>query len=162
MPWNDLASNQMVSYTDAQTSPFILKPGQSSVTSNQCMTRLDIVTKYNVQSGLPDNQLVPKSAWVASNSVVFTPPAINNNSGTVSILGNPATFVAVLSVSQYSGGTFTFSLTINGITRSVSATSTGSFESAPMTISQGTYSFNVVTTTGFSPSGSGTFVRVTQ
>jgi hypothetical protein len=63
MPWNDLASNQMVSFTDAQTSGFTLKSGQSHVTSNQCMTRLDIVTKYNVSiSGYADNQLVPKSA----------------------------------------------------------------------------------------------------
>ena len=63
MAWEDLANNQMVSFTDAQTSGFSLKSGQSHVTSNQCMTRLDIVTKYNVSiSGYADNQLVPKSA----------------------------------------------------------------------------------------------------
>jgi hypothetical protein len=63
MPWNDLASNEMVSFTDAQTSGFTLKSGQSHVTSNQCMTRFDFITKYNVTiSGYSDNQLVPKSA----------------------------------------------------------------------------------------------------
>lgn len=67
MAWNDLTDTQMVSYTDAQTSGFPLKSGQSNVTSNQCMTKLDITTKYNVNiSGYTDNQLVPKSAWVAS------------------------------------------------------------------------------------------------
>lgn len=65
MAWGDLASNQMVSYTDAQTSGFALQSGQSQVTSNQCMTKSDITTKYNVTiSGYSSNQLVPKSAWV--------------------------------------------------------------------------------------------------
>jgi hypothetical protein len=162
MPWNDLANNQMVSYSDARTSPFVLKPGQAPVESNQCMTRLDIVTKYNVQSGLPDNQLVPKSAWVASNSAVFTPPAVGNTSGTLSILGNPATFVAVLTVGQYSGGTFDFSLIINGTRLRVTATSVGTFESSPLTLIQGNYSFSVSTSSGFSPSNFSTFVRITQ
>lgn len=66
MAWGDLAINQMVSYTDAQTSGATLKSGQSHVTSNQCMTRLDIVTKYNViisEFLFPNNQLVPKGAW---------------------------------------------------------------------------------------------------
>ena len=66
MAWEDLASNQMVSFTDAQTSGFTLKSGQSHVTSNQCMTKSEILTKYNVTiSGYADNQLVPKSAWDA-------------------------------------------------------------------------------------------------
>jgi hypothetical protein len=67
MPWNDLASNQMVSFIDAQTSGFPLKSGQSHVTSNQCMTKSEILTKYNVTiSGYDDNQLVPKNGWVGS------------------------------------------------------------------------------------------------
>lgn len=69
MAWNDLTDTQMVSYTDAQTSGFPLKSGQSNVTSNQCMTKSEILTKYNVSSSnmssYTDNQLVPKSAWVA-------------------------------------------------------------------------------------------------
>jgi hypothetical protein len=65
MAWIDLASNQMVSYTDAQTSGFALNSGQSQTTSNQCMTKSDITTKYNVTiSGYSNNQLVPKSDWV--------------------------------------------------------------------------------------------------
>lgn len=64
MPWSNLASNQMVSFTDAQTSGIVLKPGQSQVTSNQCMTKAEIIAKYYVTiSGYSDNQLVPKSAW---------------------------------------------------------------------------------------------------
>ena len=68
MAWSDLASNQMVSFTDAQTSGFSLKSGQSHVTSNQCMTSSDITTKYYVTvSGYSGNQLVPKSAWTGSS-----------------------------------------------------------------------------------------------
>ncbi len=72
MPWNDLASNQMVSFTDAQTGGFNLQPGQSNVTSNQCMTKNDALTKYvldsNAMSSFSNNQLVPKSAWVSGVS----------------------------------------------------------------------------------------------
>jgi hypothetical protein len=66
MSWSGLASNQMVTFTNAQTSGAALKSGQSHVTSNQCMTRLDIVTKYNVNVNIllcADNQLAPKSLW---------------------------------------------------------------------------------------------------
>ena len=59
------ASDQMVTFTQAQSLGFSLKSGQTQVTSNQCMTKLDILTKYNVTiSGYADNQLVPRSAWV--------------------------------------------------------------------------------------------------
>ena len=61
------ASNQMVTFTQAQSLGFALKSGQSHVTSNQCMTKADILAKYNVTiSGYADNQLVPKSAWVSA------------------------------------------------------------------------------------------------
>ena len=60
------ASNQMVTFTQAQSLGFALKSGQSHVTSNQCMTKADILAKYNVTiSGYADNQLVPRSAWVS-------------------------------------------------------------------------------------------------
>lgn len=68
MAWGDLASNQMVSYTDAQSSPFQLLPGQSHVTSNQCMDKDAAIAKYGLSfsamSGYAGNQLVPKSVWV--------------------------------------------------------------------------------------------------
>lgn len=68
MAWSNVLSNQMVSFTDAQTSVFTLKSGQSIVTSNQCMTKLDALTKYNLNatsmSAYTDLQLVLKSAWV--------------------------------------------------------------------------------------------------
>lgn len=74
MAWNDVADNQMVSFTDAQTSGFDLNSGQSSVTSNQCMTKNDITTKYNVSSSAmsayANNQLVPRSVWVSGLNYV--------------------------------------------------------------------------------------------
>lgn len=79
MPWGNLANNQMVSYTDAQGGGFTLKSGQSSVTSPQCMTKLDALTKYNLNatnmSAYTDSQLVPKSAW-----------STNQQSGTLRIV----------------------------------------------------------------------------
>jgi hypothetical protein len=69
MSWSGLASNQMVTFTDAQTSPFTLNSGQSSVTSNECMTKSQALTKYNLDasamSAYANNQLVPKSVWVS-------------------------------------------------------------------------------------------------
>lgn len=67
MAWGDLASNQMVSFTDAQSSPFSLNSGESPVTSNQCMDKTAALTKYNLSSSAmsayASNQLVPKSVW---------------------------------------------------------------------------------------------------
>lgn len=70
MAWNNLLGNQMVSFTDAQTSGFPLKAGQSHATSTQCMTKSDILAKYNLDIGTTyanpyaDNQLVPVIDWL--------------------------------------------------------------------------------------------------
>lgn len=73
MAFSDLASNQMVTFTDAQSSGFALKAGQSHVTSNQCMTKSEALAKYNLSNSAmasyADNQLVPRSVW-APNTVV--------------------------------------------------------------------------------------------
>jgi hypothetical protein len=63
------ASNQMITFTVAQSLGFSLNAGQSHVTSNQCMTKNDALTKYNLDasymSSYASNQLVPKSVWVS-------------------------------------------------------------------------------------------------
>ncbi len=63
------ASNQMITFTAAQSLGFALNAGQSHVTSNQCMTKNDALTKYNLSasamSSYASNQLVPKSVWVS-------------------------------------------------------------------------------------------------
>lgn len=65
MAWDNLASNQMVSYNEALTSPFALKAYPGS--GNQCMTKAQILATYYVNiSGYADNQLVPKSAWTGT------------------------------------------------------------------------------------------------
>jgi len=82
------ASNQMVTFTQAQSLGFSLKSGQSHVTSNQCMTKADILAKYNVTiSGYADNQLVPRSAWVSViGGIPFvTTSSIFNNKSEVCI-----------------------------------------------------------------------------
>ena len=76
MAWNDVASNQMVTFTNAKdgalTGPLLLNSGQSNTTSDQCMTKSDAQTKYNLEaapmSSYASNQLVPKSTWVTGPS----------------------------------------------------------------------------------------------
>ena len=69
MAWNDLADSQMVSFTDAQTGDFFLQSGQSNVTSNQCMTKSEALSKYVLSSSnmasYSNTQLVPKSSWIS-------------------------------------------------------------------------------------------------
>jgi hypothetical protein len=68
------ASNQMVSFTAAQSLGFPLKAGQSHLTSNQCMTKDDALNKYNLNasnmSPYAGNQLVPKGVW-GSGALAF-------------------------------------------------------------------------------------------
>ena len=68
MAWNDLANNQMVSEADATTAGFTLNSGQSHGSSNQCMTKNDALTKYNLvvanMNAYTNYQLVPKNTWV--------------------------------------------------------------------------------------------------
>lgn len=77
------ASNQMVTFTAAQSLGFTLNAGQSSVTSNQCMTKNDALTKYNLSasamSAYASNQLVPRSVWVSGLNYV----QYNRTSGTL-------------------------------------------------------------------------------
>lgn len=69
MAFADLSPTQAVSFTDAQSGGFALKSGQSHVTSNQCMTKNDALTKYNLSvsamASYLDNQLVPKNVWIS-------------------------------------------------------------------------------------------------
>lgn len=91
MAWSSLASNQMVSFTDAQGGGFTLQSGQSPVTSNQCMTKNDALTKYVLNSSYmasyASNQLVPKSTWVAGIvSYNFPFNSTQNNTGLLACL----------------------------------------------------------------------------
>ena len=169
MPWNDLASNQAVSYIDAQTSPFSLRPGQTRVTSNQCMTRLDAITRYNVNINpllCADNQLAPKSLWEnAGNSVVFSNGNANvNTSGTVTITGASASFAASMAVAFYSGGTFSCTINIDGNVRSVSFSGTqpSSRTSSFFTLPPGIYNYSITSTVGNSPFTWGWSIAFTQ
>ena len=73
MAWNDVASNQMVSYFDASTSGIPLLSGQSHFTTlpaaNQCMDKTAMQAKYSLNasnlSTYGSLQLVPKSAWAS-------------------------------------------------------------------------------------------------
>lgn len=80
MAFEDLSTNQMVSYVDASTGTFALISGQSHFTTlpaaNQCMTKGNALGKYvlnsSYMSSYNDNQLVPKSAWIPGVSYPYT------------------------------------------------------------------------------------------
>ena len=114
MAWSNLSGSQMVSFTDAQTSGFALKQGQSHATSPQCMTKSEILAKYTLDIGTTygnpyaSNQLVPVVDWI---------PKGTGYCPTVSDLSSVTT-----SYSGYQGyGTWTFTFTYIG-TQTTTAT----------------------------------------
>jgi hypothetical protein len=68
------ASNQMVTFTQAQSLGFALNAGQSSVNSNEYLTKAQALAKYNLNAGAmsayASNQLVPRSVWAAGGDIV--------------------------------------------------------------------------------------------
>jgi len=77
MAWGDLATNQMVSYADANSGGFTLKPGQTNPGTLQCMTKNDAFTKYYLLSSastdaLASNQLMQKSFWTAATLLPYS------------------------------------------------------------------------------------------
>jgi hypothetical protein len=98
MAWIDLANKQMVSFTDAQTSGIALKAGQSHVTSNECMTKIQIQAKYNVLTAPMDsfasNQLVEKEKWASASSC--TPFIISGSENITVISCTPFTITATI------------------------------------------------------------------
>lgn len=77
MAWSDVAANQMVTLTNALTSGFTLKPGQSNPGGTQCMTKNDAFTKYNLATTantntVASNQLMRKDYWVAGTVLPYS------------------------------------------------------------------------------------------
>lgn len=71
MAWNDLESNQMVSFTDSIGGNFTFKPGQSSIVSPQCMTKAQSFEMYFLKTTtdtdtVASNQLMRKDYWISS------------------------------------------------------------------------------------------------
>ena len=68
MAFSDLASNQMVSFTDAASGGFVLKPGKSHITSNQMVNKAAALDLYYldlvVLSFYDNGELIPKIDWV--------------------------------------------------------------------------------------------------
>ncbi|MFB0903962.1 MAG: FISUMP domain-containing protein [Nonlabens sp.] len=77
-------SNEMVSFTQAQSLGFPLNSGQSNINSNQCMTKDAALAKYNLDAnamnGYGNNQLVPRSSWVNGVAVI---PTITSGTGRI-------------------------------------------------------------------------------
>lgn len=88
------ASNQMVTFTQAQSLGFGLNPGQSSVNSTECLTKAQALAKYNLDanamSAYASNQLVPRSVWVTGGDITL-PVGADANVDFNSIRTNTAT-----------------------------------------------------------------------
>jgi len=74
MAWSSLANNQMVSYLDAQTSGFTIKPGQTNPGTNKCMTKDEAFAMYYLTAtantnALASNQLIQKSFWLVFSNL---------------------------------------------------------------------------------------------
>ena len=155
MAFSDLSTNQMVTFTDAQSGGFTLKAGQSHVTSNQCMTKSEALAKYNVDasamSSYASNQLVPRSAWVnVTPSVYFNSPHVISNqpagqqksySLTVTISGSSATFRAF--VSSSTGGRVNSTIGIDGQQRTIQSSGVGEFYSTTIVMTPGVYNCTI-------------------
>jgi hypothetical protein len=88
------ASNQMVTFTQAQSLGFALNAGQSSVNSNECLTKAQALAKYNLNAGsmsaYASNQLVPRSVWATGGDITL-PLGADANVDWNSIRTNTAT-----------------------------------------------------------------------
>lgn len=69
MAWGDLTSVNWVSFTNMQTSGIPLKSGQSHTTSNEWMTKAEVIAKYSVNEA--NSYLAAKSSnqWVAKRDL---------------------------------------------------------------------------------------------
>jgi len=163
MAWSSLADNQMVSYADAWDCGFYFVPGRVPPNNNQCVSKEDALYYFQIGStplaSYANNQLIPKSVWVATffshwyyQSYTTT---TQTTSGTVTITGTDATFLARAVVID-AGGTCNTSITINGTTRSIYRPIPGTSDSTSFTLSPGTYSYSVTVTSnggGFAIAG---------
>lgn len=164
MSWAGLASNQMVSYTDAQGGGFTLQSGQSSVTSDQCMTKNDATTKYVLDTSYltsyASNQLIPKSVWVNGRSLSWSVTPSRSFFSTTSNGGSLGTTLTVSGsytvrarAQKISGTSVTATIVVPGIgTSTVTASSNGTFYGASLTVPSNSYSctftWNFVSSTG--------------
>ena len=169
MAWNNLTNNQMTSFTSASNGGFPLKPEQSHATSNKCITKSQALTKYLLKttnlSTYADNQLIPKSVWVAANTVTFIGTRMYNTGpvtvtgltarvyptvGTITITGSDVTFYASLQIfdiqpyTSPSSPQIKWTMNINGIEKSVSGSAANTFTSDSFTLSAGTYNYSIV------------------
>jgi hypothetical protein len=134
------------------------------------MTKADALAKYILDSSYmtsySSNQLVPKSTWVAANSVTFSSwysrtitDGEDSTSGTVTITGANAVFRAQSIVNNADADTSTL-ITINGTSRNAVRATPGTTNSTTFTVSPGTYSYSIsVTVNGVAGQGAITWTQ---
>ena len=70
MAWSSLSSNQMVTEGDMAQSGISLKANQTHGSGNKCMTKLELLNKYNLDveqlTSYSDSQLVQRQNIIVS------------------------------------------------------------------------------------------------
>lgn len=114
MAWNDLASNQMVTFNNLQSGvdsgAFTLKNGipvsQECVTKNDANYFVNINTSYPSYAAKSSNQLVAKQDLVAptpTNTIIYTP-----SSGVYPLSGSTLVSTSGTITSYYSGNVYLY------------------------------------------------------
>ncbi len=74
MAWSSLLPNQMVTEGDMAQSDMPLKPGQNHGSGNKCMTKLELLSKYDLNvvelASYSDSQLVQRQDIIGSKLVI--------------------------------------------------------------------------------------------
>jgi hypothetical protein len=104
MAWGDLASNQMVSYADATSGGFTIKPGQTNPGTLQCMTKSQAFDMYYLQTTantntVASNQLMRKDYWTAATVLPYSYTLYYSVQADVSLFGFTTSSAACSSVS---------------------------------------------------------------
>ena len=116
MAWGDLTNSQMVSFNDIQGSGVSLKSGQVAISTDQCITKAEALTMYNINTlavePYASNQLIPKSiiSYVVCNPSAFTSVAQGQNWAGLAATPNGDVYAIVSAGDIYkqTGGTGAF------------------------------------------------------
>ena len=107
MAWSSLLPNQMVTEGDMAQSDMPLKPGQNHGSGNKCMTKLELLSKYDLDvvelASYSDSQLVQRQDIIGSELVIrysygislglaTSSAACSSVTSSVVFLNSPSTF----------------------------------------------------------------------
>ena len=110
MSWSTLTPTQWVSFNDIASSGIPLNSGQSHTLTNQWITKVEAVTKYNINPALLSSytnpQWIVKPIICTSNAVLLSSGCVGCNIVGTYANGSCGTYTATISASDPSCGTW--------------------------------------------------------